>query len=261
MARIPESQLILPALYYMSLEPNKSISTSALIPKLRELLKPDGEDIVRLNNRNDDKFSQKVRNLKSHDSIRNKGFVNFSNGIYTLTRNGSKFLKQNFQIVQLLLENDFSNESLREGLGSALKNTVKRGRKAQVFDENTPINEGKRKKAEVQVIERSNKLRDEAIKYYTKDGKITCCVCHFCFTDFYGPEVGKGYIEIHHLKPVFKYEDEEMEQFIKDAIRNVVPVCSNCHRMIHSKRKDPLEIDEIKKRVRLNGRFSRKRFL
>lgn len=32
-------------------------------------MKPDGEDMDILDNRNDTKFSQKVRNLKSHDSL------------------------------------------------------------------------------------------------------------------------------------------------------------------------------------------------
>ncbi len=34
-------------------------------------MKPTGQDLEILNNRNDDKFSQKVRNIKSHDTIIN----------------------------------------------------------------------------------------------------------------------------------------------------------------------------------------------
>jgi len=32
-------------------------------------MKPSGEDLEILHDRNDDKFSQKVRNIKSHDTI------------------------------------------------------------------------------------------------------------------------------------------------------------------------------------------------
>ena len=32
---------------------------------------PSGEDLERLSNRSDDKFSQKVRNLKSHKTLEN----------------------------------------------------------------------------------------------------------------------------------------------------------------------------------------------
>lgn len=48
---------------------NPGITTSNLIKEARNILQPSGEDLEILNNRNDDKFSQKVRNIKSHDSI------------------------------------------------------------------------------------------------------------------------------------------------------------------------------------------------
>lgn len=47
------------------------IRTSELISGARNIMTPTGEDLEILNNRNDDKFSQKVRNIKSHDSIKN----------------------------------------------------------------------------------------------------------------------------------------------------------------------------------------------
>lgn len=45
------------------------IRTSELIAEARRIMKPDGQDLDILCNRNDDKFSQKVRNIKSHDTI------------------------------------------------------------------------------------------------------------------------------------------------------------------------------------------------
>lgn len=45
------------------------IRTSELIDEARRIMKPSGEDLEILDNRNDDKFSQKVRNIKSHDTI------------------------------------------------------------------------------------------------------------------------------------------------------------------------------------------------
>ena len=48
------------------------IRTSELIDELRRIMKPSGEDLKILDGRNDDKFSQKVRNLKSHNSIKAK---------------------------------------------------------------------------------------------------------------------------------------------------------------------------------------------
>mgnify|MGYP006934546664 FL=1 len=51
---------------------NPGIRTSELIDEARRIMKPSGEDKEILDNRNDDKFSQKVRNIKSHDSIADK---------------------------------------------------------------------------------------------------------------------------------------------------------------------------------------------
>lgn len=51
---------------------NPGIRTSEMIDEARHIMKPSGEDKEILDNRNDDKFSQKVRNIKSHDSIADK---------------------------------------------------------------------------------------------------------------------------------------------------------------------------------------------
>lgn len=48
---------------------NPGIRTSELIDEARRIMKPSGENLEILDNRNDDKFSQKVRNIKSHDTI------------------------------------------------------------------------------------------------------------------------------------------------------------------------------------------------
>lgn len=45
------------------------IRTSRIIDEARRIMKPSGEDLEILDNRNDDKFSQKVRNIKSHKTI------------------------------------------------------------------------------------------------------------------------------------------------------------------------------------------------
>ena len=54
--RITETKLILPSLYL-------------LIKKLRIIMNPTGENIAMLKGRNNDKFSQKVRNLKAHNTF------------------------------------------------------------------------------------------------------------------------------------------------------------------------------------------------
>lgn len=48
---------------------NPGIRTSELIAEARAQMNPSGEDLEILDDRNDDKFSQKVRNIKSHNTI------------------------------------------------------------------------------------------------------------------------------------------------------------------------------------------------
>ena len=88
--RITESELVLPSLYLMAQNPQGNIRTSELISLLTQLLKPKGIDAMILNNRNDTYFSQKVRNLKSHDTLTKYGYANYNNGTYFITDEGRK---------------------------------------------------------------------------------------------------------------------------------------------------------------------------
>ena len=74
---ITEKELIDPAIKIIKDYGNNGISTSDLIKELRLILKPTGEDTKQLKGRADDKFSQKVRNLKSHRKLE-KQYENIS---------------------------------------------------------------------------------------------------------------------------------------------------------------------------------------
>jgi len=104
--------------------------------------------------------------------------------------------------------------------------------------ENTP--EGKKKVRYVSKYERSNKNRHLAIKIH---GTI-CEICGFDFEKIYG-ERGKGFIEVHHIKPLY----ENQEEIVINPKEDLICVCSNCHRMFH-RRKDRVPTpDELKKLV------------
>ena len=68
-----ESEIVEVALEIIS--DNPGIRTSELIAEARKRMHPTGEDLEILDNRNDDKFSQKVRNIKSHDTIADKVYT------------------------------------------------------------------------------------------------------------------------------------------------------------------------------------------
>ena len=93
MSNYTESDLIPVALKIILDKPN-GIPTKDLIIELRNLMNPSGEDLEMLSNRNDDKFSQKVRNIKSHKTLENKGYVKFYDDKFFITEKGIKFLNE-----------------------------------------------------------------------------------------------------------------------------------------------------------------------
>ena len=101
-------------------------------------------------------------------------------------------------------------------------------------------NEGKKIAYFTTKYERNPKLRKQAIQIHgTK-----CMVCGFDFEKKYG-ELGKDYIEVHHIKPLFLSEGEQQVNPETD----LVCLCSNCHRMIHRKRNNVIAVDDLRKLV------------
>lgn len=70
-----------------------------------------------------------------------------------------------------------------------------------------------------------NKTKKE--RYYKKHGKLDCEVCGFDFYETYN-ELGKGFIECHHRKPLYEIQEET-----DTSLDDLALVCSNCHRMLH----------------------------
>lgn len=86
---ITEKELIVPALKLIA-EQTKGLSTTELIKLLRQELKPSDKDTEILKGRNDDVFSQKVRNLISHKSI--EKYVENVDGKMIINDSGLSFL-------------------------------------------------------------------------------------------------------------------------------------------------------------------------
>ena len=123
--RITELELILPSLYILNLN-GGAITTRELIPKLRQIMKPSGEDLKILSGRTDDKFSQKVRNLKAHDTFERFGYAAYQNGVLVITQAGVEHLNNNQDILTYLLINDFTYSDLTENLQRIETTTDKR---------------------------------------------------------------------------------------------------------------------------------------
>ena len=71
------------------------------------------------------------------------------------------------------------------------------------------------------------------------NGRLYCEICGFDFSEVYG-DLGIGFIEAHHVKPV-----SEMLPGETVRIDDIVMLCSNCHSMVHRKKPWPTR-DKLK---------------
>lgn len=92
-------------------------------------------------------------------------------------------------------------------------------------------------------FERDPDARRRCIEYHG----CRCSVCGFDFEEVYG-EMGKGYIHVHHLKPL----SEIREEYRVDPISDLRPVCPNCHFMLHGD-SEVLTIENLRARIRPGG--------
>jgi 5-methylcytosine-specific restriction enzyme A len=103
------------------------------------------------------------------------------------------------------------------------------------LDENEEFFEGAAKKVLVNVYERNPEARRKCLEHYNFD----CYICDFNFERVYGA-IGKNFIHVHHLKPL----SEIGEKYKLDPIKDLRPICPNCHAIVH-KRMPPYSIEEI----------------
>ena len=100
--------------------------------------------------------------------------------------------------------------------------------------------EGATRKVPVNYYERNPQAREQCIKHHG----CRCAVCGFDFEETYG-KIGRGFIHVHNLRPLAEIHAEYKINPVKD----LRPICPNCHAMIHSGRQ-MLEIEELQKVLR-----------
>lgn len=74
-----------------------------------------------------------------------------------------------------------------------------------------------------------------------------CSACSFDFSRIYG-DLGKQFIHVHHVTPV----SELGENYIIDPANDLVPLCPNCHAMVH-RQSPPLTVEELKQILALHA--------
>lgn len=242
MSEYTESELVIPSLQFMKDNP-QGINTSQLIGHLINTLKPIGHDAEIISGRNDTYFSQKVRNLKSHNTFTRDNLATYHKGIWNITQDGIDYLN----MIDGILVDDSNLEDIKKALeAQGFKNIVINEEENNDYT-GIIIEEGSLDKRTTVQRNRSNKLREIAIKEFKNqhDGELFCIACGFNFLEFYG-ELGKDFIEIHHSEPIHLMDIQGIKVSIEEALKKVFTICPNCHRMIHRK-KEMLSMDDLKK--------------
>jgi len=86
--------------------------------------------------------------------------------------------------------------------------------------------EGSVQQIKVNRYERDPKARADCLSHYG----YVCQVCSIKLSDVYGA-IAKDLIHMHHIKPISKIG----ESYRVDPVSDLIPVCPNCHAIIHLK--------------------------
>lgn len=101
--------------------------------------------------------------------------------------------------------------------------------------------EGKKVPSSGSRIERSKNNRMACLSNYTK---IECQICGLNFAEYYGPQFTNK-IHIHHIVPIASAGPVTINPY-----RDLIPVCPNCHYILHSKSSGGgYSVDEVKEFV------------
>jgi 5-methylcytosine-specific restriction endonuclease McrA len=97
--------------------------------------------------------------------------------------------------------------------------------------------EGSVRRVSVNAYERDPAARRACIAHFG----LSCQICGFDFAAVYG-QLGLGFIHVHHLRPLSAIGSG----YTVDPIHDLLPVCPNCHAMLHQQT-PPLSPDMLRK--------------
>lgn len=103
----------------------------------------------------------------------------------------------------------------------------------------TPDEEGKQRLGQHVAYERSRKNRAEAIRIHGTE----CAACGFRCNAFYGAELARDYVEIHHIESI------TIGPRTVNPATELIPLCANCHAMVHRVRGSILSVEALRKAI------------
>lgn len=110
----------------------------------------------------------------------------------------------------------------------------------EIADIATTYAEGASKRIVVNAYERDRRARDACVAHHGH----TCVVCGFDFERVYG-NLGARFIHVHHVRPVSTLGPG----YTVDPKTDLVPVCPNCHAMLH-RQSPPLTPAQLRAQLR-----------
>ena len=132
---------------------------------------------------------------------------------------------------------DFIQENKYIGKGFVFNDEISKGIESYM--------EGRSKEITQTRYERNPQARKTCLNHHG----FSCQICAFNFEKSFG-EIGKGFIHVHHINAIAGIGKE----YEIDPKNDLIPVCPNCHAMLHSKRPafSIVEIKEILKTIAKN---------
>lgn len=96
--------------------------------------------------------------------------------------------------------------------------------------------EGNLMEAVLSIHERNPSARNKCIEHYG----ARCFICGMQFDERYGSNFA-GLIHVHHRTPL----QFQIEEYEVDPISDLIPVCPNCHMVLHSKKEGVYTPEEV----------------
>ena len=210
--------------------------------------------VIRNNSLSSDYYWYNVQSDLFHSNVQYVVCVAGFEGIYRIpisvisrcAEEGHLSLAKDGVNYKLVLQR-FSDEMCLRLTDSAAPVTVEQYQVYRQFYEKTNeigleqaalLSEGAKKTVVVNAYERNSVARKICIEHYG----AKCQVCGFDFAETYGSDY-EGLIEVHHIIPISCIQSE----YTVDPVKDLIPLCSNCHTAIHKKIDDRyLTIEELR---------------
>lgn len=176
-------------------------------------------------------YPDKILSLKDYKAQIRGTIERFSSDSDVYKKNNSKSKKDIFYLVG------------KKGDGHwGLREFIPSENKIDITEDDEGFEEGKKQLKTHVCRERNyNVIKEAKKRYKDKNGRLICEICGFDFEEKYG-EIGRDFIEAHHVIPVSQLKEGD-----KTRVKDIVLVCSNCHKMLHRKRPwlSPDELDKL----------------